>query len=274
MKRLSLMLFIGLLTLAGSWSSTLLWARAFSLSSPSIHQQARHCGKAFSPSTPWSASSASRRRSACSSFQRSRVFMSDIPEDNNQKRRKQQQQQRSPHPPSTNSDKDDNTRKSMNDDFGRYWTNAVSFLKPPPKPEDQLVMMGDLFSLVVYSITDHLICQSLSHYTLWQAAYDPQKLHSIADSLAASSARAAAVLATPVWLENVDGPMAYNSPAVLQVLHDQIASQLVTHYYSPLLESPGLATCLLSATWLLAGYWNRAFCFAIPCIVRHRKHSW
>jgi hypothetical protein len=185
--------------------------------------------------------------------------MSDIPDDNNKQRRKQQQQQQQQRSlpkvnkrSSTGSDDDDDN------DFTRYWT---AFLKPPPKPEDQLVMLGDLFSLFVYSVTDHLICQSLSHYTLWEAAHDPQRLHSIADRLASSSAQAAAVFSTPVWLEDV-GTSVVNSPAVqLQLLHDQVASQLVTHYYSPLLESPGLATCVLSATWLVAGYWNRAFLF-------------
>lgn len=100
----------------------------------------------------------------------------------------------------------------------------------------------------------------MSHYALWQASHDPQKLHSLAHGLAEISPQTAAVFATPVWLDTGDVTSA-NSPAVLHVLHDQVASQLVTHYYSPLLESSGMATCVLAGTWLLAGWWNRAFLF-------------
>lgn len=112
--------------------------------------------------------------------------------------------------------------------------DQVRFKLPPP-PEDQIVMAGDLMSLFIYGFADHFVCQDLAA-SLSASSTDP--LESVLDM-------------PPVWL---DSTFSY-SDHVLQVLQYDLS---VTQY-SPLLQPMGLAACLLASSWLLSGWWHKAF---------------
>jgi len=152
-----------------------------------------------------------------------RQFMSDVPQDT-----------------------EDSSKKTAEE-----WLTA--FFKPPPKPEDQFVMTGDLLSLCVYGFTDHFFCQTVSRMMVAQTLSDPTHhlSHAAASTLEANGASTNIMLQTPVWLD-------MNSPYTNQVLESNLSRQLVTQY-SPLLEPMGQATCLLVACWLLAGWVHGAF---------------
>jgi len=172
-------------------------------------------------------------------------FMSDVPQD--QKDKQQQQDgstiadQQPPLPFQV-----DNSKKDL------WWDR---FLKPPPKPEDQFIMTGDLLSLCVYGITDHFFCQTVSKMMVQQTLSDPAHhlSRAAASTLENNGGNSAMLLQSPVWLD-------MNSPYANQVFESNLASQLVTQY-SPLLEPMGQATCILVACWLLAGWYHEAFSF-------------
>jgi hypothetical protein len=151
------------------------------------------------------------------------LFMSDVPKDDETKKPKK------PKPPPVLFNKDDQDH---------WW-------KLPPAPEDQFVLIGDLLSLSVYGITDHLVCQSFSHYLVSHTDQHQLFTDMVADS--------DATLHAPVWWEA-------GSPQAANVLQATLESHMVAHY-SPLLEPMGQATTLLAAAWLLAGWFHRAFLF-------------
>ena len=152
--------------------------------------------------------------------------MSDVPQDDDdlQKKKKKAMRRRPPRL----------TREENKD----YWW------KLPPPPEDQFVLIGDLLSLAVYGISDHLVCQIMSHQLV------PTSSREIYTDMVAN---ADAALHAPVWWDAA-------SPQATAVLQATLESHLVTQY-SPLLEPMGQATTLLAAAWLLAGWFHRAFLF-------------
>eukprot|EP00527_Entomoneis_sp_CCMP2396_P001538 CAMPEP_0198141942 /NCGR_PEP_ID=MMETSP1443-20131203/4859_1 /TAXON_ID=186043 /ORGANISM="Entomoneis sp., Strain CCMP2396" /LENGTH=269 /DNA_ID=CAMNT_0043804835 /DNA_START=408 /DNA_END=1217 /DNA_ORIENTATION=+ len=128
------------------------------------------------------------------------------------------------------------------------------WFKPPPKPEDQFVMAGDLLSLCVYGISDHFFCQTVSKMMVAQTLADPTHHLSRAAAASTMASRGSDLfLQAPVWMDP-------NSPYMNQVLESNLSNQLVTHY-SPALEPMGQATVLLVASWLLAGWFHQAFSF-------------
>lgn len=175
-------------------------------------------------SLKWHPQAAASSRSSTS---RSRLFMSDVPQDDDdlQKKKKKAMRRRPPRL----------TREEENKDY--WW-------KLPPPPEDQFVLIGDLLSLAVYGISDHLVCQIMSHQLV------PTSSREIYTDMVAN---ADAALHAPVWWDAA-------SPQATAVLQTTLESHLVTQY-SPLLEPMGQATTLLAAAWLLAGWFHRAFLF-------------
>ncbi|EEC46525.1 predicted protein [Phaeodactylum tricornutum CCAP 1055/1] len=131
--------------------------------------------------------------------------------------------------------------------------DANSFQLPPP-PEDRITLTGDLLSLFVYGFTDHFLCHDVATYFVRQASSGgPAQMLRTASQSAMS-------LPTPVWLE-VDFPH-HHAGAVMspfQVVWQAALSDHLVSQYSPLLQSTGTATVLLATTWLLAGWWHRAF---------------
>ena len=153
----------------------------------------------------------------------SALFMSDVPQDDDQQEKKKKAVRQRP------------PRRMVQQDY--WW-------KLPPPPEDQFVMIGDLLSLTVYGITDHLVCQIMSHNLV------PTESHKVYADMVASSD---ATLHAPVWWDAA-------SPQATAVLQATLESHVVTKY-SPLLEPMGQATTLLAAAWLLAGWFHRAFLY-------------
>lgn len=152
------------------------------------------------------------------------LFMSDIPNENDKKKPKKKV-----------SRADTLFSERMTDN--KWW-------KLPPPPEDHFVLIGDMLSLTVYGITDHLLCQVVSAQTI---PNDSQKL------LHDMVANADASLHVPVWWEA-------GSPQAGSVLQTTLEAHVVTQY-SPLLEPVGQATTLLLASWLFSGWFHRAFLF-------------
>lgn len=104
-------------------------------------------------------------------------------------------------------------------------------------------------------------------------AQTPDQLHEAAHhfvltlSDGSTTRTARQVLETsPVWLPPPALTVVSAHPAVAttwstdHARHVLLLDQAVAHY-SPLLQPTGLATCLLAACWLLAGWWHRAFHF-------------
>ena len=149
-----------------------------------------------------------------------RLFLSDFPEQPPEKRKQQQKQRKEDWP--------------------------IEFL--PPAPEDELVMMGDLFSLAIFGFSDHFLTNALarlfthrldSMYKIYHASATIDSQH---------------YYHAPVWLDCTDNAHTVN------VMQLTLQDRLVTHY-SPLMESTGVAICLLMTAWLLAGWVHGAFLF-------------
>lgn len=150
----------------------------------------------------------------------SALHMSDVPQDDDKKKTKKT-----------------NSRRYNHLSIDRWW-------QPPPAPEDQFIMIGDLLSLTVYGISDHLVCQIMSHQMV------PSDAHQLVTDMIVNER---AALHAPVWWEA-------GSPQAGSILQTTLEAHVVTHY-SPLLEPMGQATTLLAGAWLLAGWLHRAFLY-------------
>lgn len=146
----------------------------------------------------------------------------------------------------------DNDTTSSTKNKARAATNSlqkwIRSFKPPPKPEDQFVMTGDLLSLCVYGITDHFFCQVVSKLMVANTLED--MTHHLSR---AAGGDTNLLVQAPAWMDP-------NAPYVNQVLENNLNQQLVTTY-SPILEPMGQATVLLVACWLLSGWFHEAFSF-------------
>lgn len=157
------------------------------------------------------------------------------------------------------------TTKKPNDTIDNvvlnYITLAVQegkeFVKNlPPKPEDMVVMVGDLLSLSIYGFFDHFICQDIVVASV-KNADSPAKLGVLLSKISPQAATVVNndyLLSTPVWVDSTTVP---NLSHVLQVT---VSDQLVTHY-SPLLQQTGLAVTALASCWLCAGWIHQSFSF-------------
>jgi hypothetical protein len=122
----------------------------------------------------------------------------------------------------------------------------VDFLPPPP--EDQFMMTGDLFVLFLYAFTGHsvddFVVKSVfeSSESSRQAIQTLDPLHEVVH------------VHTPVWID---------ATSTMQV--DQIigmnAQQTLMNHWGPLFSSAGICSVALCSSWLLAGYFHRAFLF-------------
>ena len=124
--------------------------------------------------------------------------------------------------------------------------------KPPPPPEDQLVLTGDILALFVYGISDHLIAREVSNIML-NTADSPEKVMQLAKDSGEEILNS-----MPVFVDTNQIPSQQLTQALQSTLRDN--SHLVAHY-SPVLQSTGVACCLLAASWLLAGWYHQAFSF-------------
>ena len=130
----------------------------------------------------------------------------------------------------------------------------VRNLTPPPM-EDQWTLLGDLGSLVLYSITSHSINDMMvngilsSSNTLQKAV---ETLDPNGDVLKTSNSMH--MLQAPVWL-NEPHPDLMNS-ITTSIIHDKMME-----HWGPLFTTTGMSAVILCSFWLLAGWVTRAFLF-------------
>jgi len=111
----------------------------------------------------------------------------------------------------------------------------------PPSPEDQLIMMGDIVALFVYSFLDHTLNEVFIEQTLQGHSEYLDPLGELAGSQ------------TPVWFDALHSTQ--SQEYLLSIL------SLPQVYYSPIIGTAGAAFVLLTSCWLLSGWMSGAFLF-------------
>jgi hypothetical protein len=137
-----------------------------------------------------------------------------------------------------------NNNKNNKKNNGFFATESF-YMELPPAPENRIVLTGDLLALCVYGFLDHFLCHDCADLMVGQAHNGAQ--------LQALLPPTTPVLTTPVWLD-------VQVMDVTKIWQVTVSDQVVSHY-SPLLQPVGLATCLLAASWLVAGYCHKAFLY-------------
>jgi hypothetical protein len=117
----------------------------------------------------------------------------------------------------------------------------------PPPPEDQLTMSGDVFSLFLYSFLDHSM-NDMYQDAILKAGLDGSSSRALMDPLDEFGISNHIL---PVWFDHVH-----------TLLPEQKLMALISLpnvNYAPLLQTAGVASIALTATWLLCGYFSGAF---------------
>jgi hypothetical protein len=180
-----------------------------------------------------------------------RRFMSDIPNDS-----EQQQQNRKGSSASRTK-----VIIDVQKEIRKYEEEIVKNL--PPKPEDMIVMIGDLLSLAVYGFFDHFISNDLMTANV-NRANTPAKLSVLLEKFSPAASTAIDtehLLSTPVWVDSAV------TPNLSQIYQITVSDQIVTHY-SPLLQQTGLAVTILASCWLLSGWFHEAFLYKHTLLCR------
>lgn len=122
----------------------------------------------------------------------------------------------------------------------------------PPKPEDFIVLGGDVAALFTYSLLDHTITSLLLSETKITFT-EPD------------------ALLVPVWSDVA--ATNFGGSLLSEVLHQQqmahigdvaataAAIDLANTHYAPCLASFGVSAVLLVSCWLASGYFNEAFSY-------------
>lgn len=111
----------------------------------------------------------------------------------------------------------------------------------PPSPEDQLIMTGDIVALFVYSFLDH----SLNEQFVLATQQGNTQLWDPFGELASSQ--------IPVWFDAIHSTQ--SQEYILSILN------LPQIYYSPIINTAGAASVLITSAWLLSGWLSGAFLF-------------
>jgi hypothetical protein len=115
----------------------------------------------------------------------------------------------------------------------------------PPPPEDQLILMGDITMIMLYSFSSHVL-----NNMIVESVFD--KSESLQDALNVLDPLGEIVtLQAPVWTD------ASMTNQVLMVNAQQSLSQ----HWCPLFSTAGAASVALCSAWLFAGWVHRAFLF-------------
>jgi len=151
----------------------------------------------------------------------SRLFLSDIPDDENSS---------CDVPSSSSSSSKDNNAKNNNISPQKWLQWFAGTIR---QPEDSFTLIGDLLAIAVYGWTDHFFGHDLAQYLVAHTTIRP-------DYYADTAAQQ-----LPAWTAAASDP-------VTAILRTELADQVVTRY-SPLLQSTGAAATLLAVCWLVAG---------------------
>lgn len=109
----------------------------------------------------------------------------------------------------------------------------------PPSPEDQLIMIGDILALFVYSFLDH----TLNEYAVEETLRGNTQLLDPFNT----------ATQTPVWFD------ALHSTQSLEHLTSILSLDSV--FYSPIISTAGAASVIMTSCWLLSGWISGAFLF-------------
>jgi len=231
----------------------------------SAYSRARHQGAGggdfsafsffFAPTTATNTRRTTARRGRSDVPAVKGLFLSDIPQDQDKQEKRGSD--------GNKRNRNDRGGGSSDNDVDDDWLadTFVRFTTPPPFPEDQFVMTGDLLSLFVYAFTDHFVCRDLAQYLTAMTSDRQAAVWAIGDRAGSSALAGPDVAATatdhvltsvPVWL---DSTQIHHRDHVLHVLLDD---RTITQY-SPLLESAGMAACALAGAWLVSGWIHSAF---------------
>jgi len=128
------------------------------------------------------------------------------------------------------------------------------FLKPPPPPEDQFIMMGDIAVLFLYAYTSHalndmLVQGELSRLPVREVVNELDPTHALLNAQQ-----------IPVWVDLSTSYTPNDDPAIDHLLQVSARESLMNHW-GPLLSTEGSACVALCTCWLIAGYIHRAFLF-------------
>jgi len=113
----------------------------------------------------------------------------------------------------------------VTDDPSSFRFPKIDITLPPP-PEDTMTMVGDVSSIILFSYVDHFTNMIFA---------------STANTILAERAAAGLLPPSPIT----------DSPAAAEVITT----------YAPCLSQPGLASVLMVACWILAGYATEAFSY-------------
>mmetsp|Transcript_40172 Transcript_40172/g.60858 ORF Transcript_40172/g.60858 Transcript_40172/m.60858 type:complete len:412 (+) Transcript_40172:365-1600(+) len=120
----------------------------------------------------------------------------------------------------------------------------------PPKPEDQLVLAGDMFALFTYSFLEHIIddayvdaINSPDVTTItYASAHDPTL-----------SGAMATIRSLPVWFDVVHSAYGPVLTSAFPMMHTS---------YVPALSCAGVAAVTMASCWIVSGYFTKAFVFS------------
>lgn len=152
--------------------------------------------------------------------------------------------------------RDDNPEPSNFDVDAFMKAQKERFLKPPPPPEDQFIMMGDIAVLFLYAYTSHALNDMLVQGELSRTDIS---IREVVNELDPTHALLNAQQ-IPVWVDLSTSYTPNNDPAIDHLLQVSARESLMNHW-GPLLSTEGSACVALCTCWLIAGYMHRAFLF-------------
>lgn len=119
-------------------------------------------------------------------------------------------------------------------------------------------MTGDIAVLFLYSFIGHAVDDFVVN-SVFESSETTQMAIQTLDPM-----QEVVRMQTPVWMDYTA-----NSANVVDQLMSMNAKDTLLNQWGPLFSSPGVCTIALCSTWLLAGYFHRAFSFqnSIDCDV-------
>ena len=175
------------------------------------------------------------------------LYMSDIPKDDERSSRRRQPPNQLPSPPEDN---DETNQVSLTAHLHQWVRN----LTPPPM-EDQWTLMGDLGSLVLYSITSHSI-NDLMVKGILDSSDSLQKAVESLDPTGDvfTTSNSIHMLQVPVWHDA-------NSVEVMNSITTSIINDKMMQHWGPMFGMTGASAVILCSFWMFAGWLTRAFLF-------------
>lgn len=154
---------------------------------------------------------------------------------------------------------DNNNNDDIVDKSKSFIRNAL-----PPAPEDQFTMIGDIASLFLYGLINHVVNSALVKDVI-----DNSPSAEVAAKTLDPNGSYLVTGAVPVWVDTTI-PSTTTMESVDHIMRLGIQDKMMPTY-APVLSTMGTACVSLAVCWLLAGYINQAFCFrnTLDCNTHH-----